>query len=116
MRLRRAAAVAVLGVSLATPACGPVVSEVRSTAAPPKAASCTLEYLKVQPSGQSWELIGQLVVQDENASAAFSTERRALLQPRACRMGGDALAVLATPEPSPEPVPVTNYGVFRQSP
>jgi hypothetical protein len=110
--LLRAASV---GLALACSACGPVVSQVSSAPSPPKPGNCTLQYLKAAPVEGDFRFIGQVVVQDEHPDDAFSKERRALLQPRACRLGGDTVAVLPMPSPSPHPVPVTNYGIFRRS-
>jgi len=104
-----------VGLALACSACGPVVSEVSSAASPPKPGNCALQYLKAEPPDGAFRFIGQIVVQDEHPDDAFSKKRRALLQPRACRLGGDAVAVLPSPTPSPDPVPITNYGVFRRS-
>ena len=103
------------GFTLACSACGPVVSEVSSAAAPSKPGNCALQYLKADPPEGAFRFIGQIVVQDEHPDDAFSKKRRALLQPRACRLGGDAVAVLPSPTPSPDPVPITNYGVFGRS-
>ena len=114
MRLLLRAAFAA-GLTLACSACSPVVSEVSSAASPPKPGNCALQYLKAEPPDGAFRFIGQIVVQDEHADDAFSQKRRALLQPRACRLGGDAVAVLPSPTPSPDPVPITNYGVFRRS-
>jgi hypothetical protein len=110
--LLRAASV---GFALLCSACGPVVSQVSSAPSPPKPGNCALQYLKAAPADGAFRFIGQVIVQDEHPDDAFSKERRALLQPRACRLGGDAVAVLPAPAPSPNPVPITNYGVFRRS-
>lgn len=101
-------------VLAALAACGPVVTTVRASSAPPKPGNCKLEFVNVDPtaSGSSWEIVGQVIVQGSHDAA--SKETRAKVSPEACRLGGDAVTLLKDPAPSPDAEPVLNYAVLKR--
>jgi hypothetical protein len=96
-------------------ACGPVVTTVRTSSAPPRPGNCALKFVDVDPTaaGSSWEIVGQVLVQGGHHDAA-SKETRAKIAPEACRLGGDAVTLLKDPAPSPDAEPVLNYAVLKQ--
>jgi hypothetical protein len=89
-------AIVVLGVALG---CGPRVSEVRTASYPPREENCRLEFVKVDMAdvssqGGTWEMIGQIVLQGLGEQDPFAEEARAIVRPRACAMGGEAVGIL----------------------
>ncbi|WP_394830665.1 hypothetical protein LVJ94_29575 [Pendulispora rubella] len=86
--------------TLALLACGPSVSEVRMMAAPPREANCELEFLqlKVQDvaAGGKYEILGHVVLGQEGVQDPLDPKYREQVRPRACRMGGEGVAVMMT--------------------
>ena len=115
----------VLAVGLAAMAlfaCGPDVSEVRTSNYPPREEYCSLEYVQLNmhevSSGQGpWELIGQILLQDEGVQDPFSPEYKEIVRPRACGMGGEAVGIVMNADSegvaSPDETAIT-YGVLRR--
>lgn len=94
--MKRACAILVAGVSLG---CGPKVSEVRTASYPPREENCALEFVKVDMADVSsqegkWEMIGQIVLQGLGEQDPFAEEARAIVRPRACAMGGEAVGIV----------------------
>ncbi len=96
-------------------ACGPVVTTVQSSSAPPKPGNCALQYIDVDPTapGSPWEIVGQVIVQGGHHDPA-SKQARARVAPQACRLGGEAVTSLKDPQPSPDAEPVLNYAVLKR--
>lgn len=108
-----------LGAALSL-GCGPQVSEVRMASYPPKDPDCKLEFVKADMQELSsnqgpWELVGQIVLQQEGKQDPFAEEYRAIVRPRACGMGGDAVAIVlnATSEGLVSSGTAVSYGVLR---
>src|SRR5262245_12676683 len=79
--------------------CGPKVTEMRTASYPPREEDCSLEFVKVEMADVSskdgtWEMIGQIVLQGLGEQDPFSEEARAIVRPRACAMGGDAVGIV----------------------
>jgi hypothetical protein len=112
-----------LGVLLAAVllGCGPSVSEVRMVNYPPREQDCSLEFVRVDMKELSdgagpWELIGHVILSQEGTRDPFAEEYRAVVRPRACAMGGEAVAIVTTG--TAEGVMTTgttiSYGVLRK--
>jgi hypothetical protein len=101
-------------------ACGPNVSEVRSASYPPREENCSLEFLKLDNqtmSGQGpWEVIGQVILMEQGKQDPFAEERKAIVRPRACKMGGEAVAIMlnATSETLLSSGSTLSYAVLRK--
>jgi hypothetical protein len=101
--------------------CGPNVTEMRTVSVPAREASCSLEFIKADMNEISsgtgkWELIGQIVLQEEGVQNPFDERYRAIVRPRACQMGGEAVALLmsATSQGLTTSGSAINYGVLRK--
>ena len=101
--------------------CGPSVSEVRMANYPPREDNCVLEFVKADMGQLSsnegpWELIGQIVLQEEGTQDPFAEEYRAIVRPRACAMGGEAVTIVmnATSEGLVSSGTAISYGVLRK--
>jgi hypothetical protein len=95
VRLRLAIAAAVLA---AHTGCGPSVSEMRMIAAPPRAESCELS--AVSPPMEelggpkaTWQVLGYVILSESGIQDPMQPEYRAIVGPRACAMGGEAIAI-----------------------
>ncbi len=93
---------------VALAACGgPAVGEVRTglphTSRP---ADCQLQLVSVSAgdmapgarfgSGGEYEMIGMVTIGADSGTDAFSDEMKKLVRPRACRMGGEIVSLLAS--------------------
>ncbi len=87
-------------------ACGPAVGEVRVHTRPEKPATCELQMVEVSaadmgpdgkfgPTGEM-EMIGSVMIGAKEGTDAMADEIKALVRPRACAMGGDAISLLAS--------------------
>lgn len=89
-----------LFAGLFTGGCGPSVSEVRLMSAPAREPSCTLDFLELRMEdvapGAKYEVLGHVVVGEEGRQNPLAPEYRAIVRPRACAMGGEAVAILST--------------------
>ncbi len=80
-------------------ACGPKagINETRMVPAPPREPSCGLELVQVdvtQPSfNATWDVLGYVTLLDRGTQDPADPGNRALVRPRACTMGGTAVAV-----------------------
>jgi hypothetical protein len=72
----------------------------------PKPADCSLDFVTVTPAdmapgakfgmGGEFEMIGGVAVGADSGTSAVSEEIKALVRPRACSIGGDAISLLAS--------------------
>ncbi len=87
----------VIAVGLLGCASGPRVTETRMVQSPPLPAGCKLELVTVDITAmsfnQTWEVLGYVSLLDSTAQDAAAEGNRALVRPRACAMGGTAIAV-----------------------
>lgn len=114
----------ILGVGVlvwAATGCGPKVSEVRMVPAPGRDENCALEFVKVDLGALSsptseWEMLGQIVLQEHGIQDPFAEKYRAIVRPRACAMGGEAVGIVlsATSETLTSSGSTTSYGVLRK--
>jgi len=85
-------------VALLLAACGPSVSEVRTAYYPPHEKACALEFVQADMGqlgpGAPWELVGHVIIGEAGTGDPFSEKYRNIVRPRACAMGGDAVAIL----------------------
>ncbi len=78
--------------------CGPKagISEVRMASAPSREASCALDLVQVDITAvtfnQQWEVLGYVTLADYSVQDPSAKENRELVRPRACAMGGTAVA------------------------
>jgi len=78
--------------------CGPKagISEVRMANAPSRDATCALELVEVDITAvtfnQQWEVLGYVTLADYSVQDPSARENRELVRPRACAMGGTAVA------------------------
>lgn len=89
-------------VTIATiAACGPKlgISETRMIQAPARAPDCALELVQVDITSvefnRTWDVLGYVSMTDRGAQDPMAEENRALVRPRACKMGGSVVAVVA---------------------
>lgn len=63
-----------------------------------------------------WEMLGQVVLQEEGVQNPFDERYRAIVRPRACGMGGEAVTILlsATSQGIATSGSATNYGILRK--
>ncbi len=107
-------------VCLSLLGCGPNVSEVRTANYPPNPENCSLEFIQADTQVMSgtgpWEVIGQIVLQEEGVRDPFAEKYRAIVRPRACGMGGEAVAIVmnATSETPISSGTTVSYGVLRK--
>jgi hypothetical protein len=77
--------------------CGPTITETRMSNAAAKPSSCQLEFLNLAPNemGNSgpYETLGFISLSDTGSQDPMQEEYRALVRPRACRMGGEAISL-----------------------
>jgi hypothetical protein len=101
-------------------ACGPGVGEMRMQSYPSRGANCELEFVKLDmqdlssPTGK-WEMIGYVTLGDNGKLDPFSDENRALVRPRACDMGGEAVTIAnsASNETLLSTGSAVSYGILR---
>jgi hypothetical protein len=80
-------------------ACGPVVMESRMKSAPPRAEDCALELveadmMELSPLGTKWDYLGTVSVSKVGSIDPTDARIRALIRPKACGLGGTAVALL----------------------
>ncbi|MBN1611956.1 MAG: hypothetical protein JW940_35320 [Polyangiaceae bacterium] len=120
--MRRWVVISVGWLSLLAPvACGPNISEVTMVTYPPREEGCSLEFLKIDMAALSspsseWEMIGQIVLNEEGEQDPLAERYRALVRTRACRMGGEAIGVAMNAHNESILVSGTaiSYGVLRK--
>lgn len=101
--------------------CAPGVSEVRTVHLPPKPATCELDYVAVAWAdlvGGHWQMLGTLSISDIGVKDALAPVYRKTLRPRACAMGGEAIALMLGTEETGDIGPKRSsktYVVLRRS-
>jgi hypothetical protein len=103
-------------------ACGPknAITETQMVYAAPRTPDCQLQLVNVDFTAWSfnktWEVLGYISFADDGSQDPMSPENRALARPRACRMGGTAIAIAGNATASPRMRPTTSnisYMVLR---
>ena len=65
---------------------------------PPREEACALEFVQTSISdlapGGAWEVVGYVVVNETGVADPFAEKYRALVRPRACAMGGEAVTIM----------------------
>jgi hypothetical protein len=89
---------ALLSLSLAS-ACVVAVSQTRMMAAPSRAPDCGLQLvqadmMELSPMGTKWDVLGMVTVGANRASDPNDPKIRALIRPKACELGGTAVALM----------------------
>lgn len=99
--MKRLSMAPLFSAALLFAACGPSVTEMRLVTAPPKAADCSLEFLQltinqVSPAAPeyTYEILGHVVLQETGVQDPMQEKYREIIRPRACAMGGEAVAIL----------------------
>ncbi|MFZ6181746.1 hypothetical protein [Nannocystis pusilla] len=90
--------------------------------ASPHDANCPLEFVqadmqKMRPGGE-WELLGYVTIGKVGKMDPMDEKFRKIVRPRACKMGGEAIAVMTSATNS-TPISTgsgTVYGVLRRPP
>ncbi len=76
---------------------GPNVSETRMVQAPPLPPTCQLQLVSVDITqisfNQTWEVLGYVTLMTDAAQDPSAESNKALVRPRACAMGGTAIAI-----------------------
>lgn len=89
-----------------TVGCGPSVGEARLVSAPAKPATCDLDFLQLEiqdmAPGAKYEILGHVVLSEYGVRDPLAPEYRAKVRPRACAMGGEAVAILMTGTAAPQ--------------
>jgi hypothetical protein len=110
----------VLGTLWMTACGGPNVSEVRMSSFPSREPNCALEFLKLDNqmmSGQGpWEVIGQVAIGETGEQDPYDERYKAIVRPRACKMGGEAVAIMlnATNSTALSSGTTISYAVLRK--
>ncbi|MBA3818020.1 MAG: hypothetical protein H0X17_03965 [Deltaproteobacteria bacterium] len=97
---RVAFVVATIAAATAVTACGKaMIGETQLIHAPARSADCQLALVQADITAysfnQTWEVLGYVTLSDYEAQDPAAAENRALVRPRACRMGGTSIAVTA---------------------
>tara|TARA_R110002073_G_scaffold241497_3_gene403351 strand:- start:39540 stop:39971 length:432 start_codon:yes stop_codon:yes gene_type:complete len=88
-----------LVLALPLAACGPKagISETRMMHAPARTPDCALEFVQVDMTSMgfnsAWDLLGYITFLDTKNQDPMAAQNRKLARPRACGMGGTAIAV-----------------------
>jgi hypothetical protein len=89
--------VGVLLLALCT--CGSSIEESRLISAPAKSPQCKIEFVVVGrddvKSDGTYEIVGHVVLIESRIEEPFTPARRAKVRPRACALGGEAVALEA---------------------
>lgn len=89
---------ALVSVVVASTACGTMVSETRMAQYPSRGEDCSLEFVQTTVAdlapGSTWEVVGYVVVSETGVADPFAEKYRALVRPRACAMGGEAVTIM----------------------
>lgn len=89
---------ALVFVVAAVSACGTMVSETRMAQYPSRGDDCALEFVQTTVAdlapGSTWEVVGYVVVSETGVADPFAEKYRALVRPRACAMGGEAVTIM----------------------
>jgi hypothetical protein len=102
---------------------GPSVNETRMAMYPPNPEHCHLDVVNGVTSpnvammpNSPYELIGMVGLGETGIVDPFSPEYVAIVQPRACAMGGDAVGLMASSVSSAGPMSSTGtaYAVLRK--
>ena len=80
-------------------ACGSSIEDYCIIPAPPKSPQCEIEFVvvgrdDVTPEGP-YEVLGHVVVIESKIEEPFTAARQSKVRPRACAMGGEAVALEA---------------------
>lgn len=77
--------------------CGPSLSVTRMKVAPAKPANCELKFVEVDMATitvkKEWTILGYVTLGESGVQDPFSERYRALVRPKACEMGGEAVAL-----------------------
>jgi hypothetical protein len=78
--------------------CGPDIKETRLGFYPPRESHCSLEFVQADARamgpGGPWEVLGYISVSEKHVENPFSEKYRAIVRPRACNMGGEAVTLM----------------------
>lgn len=85
-------------------ACGPNISETKMAYFPPRAETCNVEVVNgALASGANfalpdspYEIVGMIGLGENGTQDPFSDRYMAIVRPRACKMGGDAISLMAS--------------------
>jgi hypothetical protein len=87
------------GLTLCLSGCAEMVSMNRMKMAPAREASCRLELveadmMELSPMGTKWDLLGIVSIGANHGVEPMSDKARALIRPKACELGGTAVALM----------------------
>jgi hypothetical protein len=120
-----ASGIGVLAGGLLLASCGPQISETRTVSYPAREASCSLEFVQIDNmtaytlyTDGKWQVIGQIILSEGGIADPFSERYRAIVRPRACAMGGEAVAILVagTNQTVVSSGSMTSYAVLHHPP
>ncbi len=85
-------------LALLLAACGASVSEMRMAHHPPREPGCVLDFVEVDATqtsfNETWEIAGHITISETGIADPFSERYREIVRPRACAMGGEAVAIM----------------------
>lgn len=88
---------------------------------PPREGACQLEFVKLDMMDLSsengtWQVIGNVFLGDSGILDPFSEKMKAIVRPRACRMGGEGVTLMtsATNEGLVSDATRINYGILKR--
>lgn len=83
-------------MSVGATGCNAGITETVVAYVPPREGRCSLETMFMESVNQAeWDVVGWITIDDPEGQYPLSPRYRKIVQPRACRMGGDAVAVIA---------------------
>ena len=88
-----------LVAAIALPGCVKMVSVNRAMFAPARADDCELELvqadmMELSPMGTTWDYLGTVSIGANHHLDPMSEEARAVIRPKACELGGTAVALM----------------------
>ncbi len=96
--MRRLIGIAALLIGCAEQQTPELANVTRMMAAPPREAGCALEFVQasimdLSPMGK-YDVLGYVTVQQLAVADPFAEENRRIVRPRACELGGKAVAIM----------------------
>ncbi len=81
--------------------CMEMVTVSRMMTVPPREADCSLELvqadmMELSPMGTKWDYLGTVSIGANHGLDASSEQARAMIRPKACELGGTAVALMQT--------------------
>ena len=93
----RHALLALAALALLLSACGPSVSVMTMRPSAARESGCSLDFVEVDMTrvevDKEWTLLGYVTLSETGVQDPFSERYRAIVRPKACQLGGTAVAL-----------------------